>query len=352
MKGTSLMLTVSLASVLAVSLFSSVTNDAFAQTDDFDYRCYNIDPIGPNPPNNGNNLITLKDQFFPGGVLHTLGLSEEFCDPANKQPNPTGSPIALFLPAVRCWDINDPEDATMIQVLLRDQFFKAGRIASIGQAIQFCHSVDKAVEDGDQGGNNPGLTWPGSSGSAHIANWKCYFIEDLDAVIPAPNPRFLQDQFTISQIPGFLEDVTIGKATKLCTPALKTHGVFTDLPPCQDLNLMTNECDAVSGSPEEDAGVNRHIKCYELTEQDPADITLDLFDQFLDADNDILTLEEICVNVEKIPLDAGMLIPLNSVAILLAGAQMSAAWILPALVALAGVGYGIEIARKYHKDTK
>jgi len=108
----------------------------------------------------------------------------------------------------------------------------------------------------------------------------------------------------------------------------------------------------VSGFPEDDAGVNRHIKCYELTEQDPDDIILDLIDQFTDEGNNIQTLEEVCVNVEKIPLDAGMLIPLNSVAILLAGAQMSAAWILPALVALAGVGYGIEIARKYHKDTK
>jgi len=39
-------------------------------------------------------------------------------------------------------------------------------------------------------------------------------------------------------------------------------------------------------------------------------------------------------------------------AILLAGSQMTAAWILPMLVASAGVGYGIEIARKYHKDTK
>jgi len=351
MKGTSLILTVSLASVLAVSLFSSVTNDAFAQTDDFDYRCYNIDPI------DAATTIILKDQFFPNGVTHALGLSEEFCDPANKQPNPSGSPIALFLPAVRCWNIDDPENPTLVQVLLRDQFFKAGRTATIGPAIQFCHSVDKAVEDGDQAGLNPGLTWPGSSGSAHIANWKCYFIEDDAAVIPAPNPRFLQDQFTISQIPGFDQDVTILKATKLCTPALKTHENTVDLPPCQDFSVDGQTppavtCNQVSGFPEDDAGVNRHIKCYELTEQNPDDITLDLFDQFLDADNDILTLEEICVNVEKVRLDAGTLIPLNSVAILLAGAQMSAAWILPALIALAGVGYGIEIARKYHKDTK
>ena len=343
------MLTVSLASVLAVSLFSSVTNDAFAQTDDFDYRCYNIDPISVG--NNGNDQITLKDQFFPNGVDHTLALSEEFCDPANKQPNPGTAIIPAYLPALRCWDINDPNPATMIQFLLRDQFFKAGRIASIGQAIQFCHSVDKAPEDGDSQGNNPGLTWPGSSQTAHIANWKCYFIEDVDQPgVEDPNPRFLQDQFTRSSIPGFDETVTIGKATKLCTPALKTHGIFTDLPPCED--LQGNVCNVVSGFPEDDAGVNRHIKCYELTEQDPDDITLDLFDQFTDQNNDILTLEEVCVNVEKISLDAGMLIPLNSVAILLAGAQMSAAWILPALVALAGVGYGIEIARKYHKDTK
>ena len=77
-----------------------------------------------------------------------------------------------------------------------------------------------------------------------------------------------------------------------------------------------------------------------------------LSDQFSDQSSSIRILDKICADAEKRVIVAGTFIPLESVAILLAGAHMSSAWLLPALVAIAGVGYGIEIARKYQKDTK
>jgi hypothetical protein len=81
-------------------------------------------------------------------------------------------------------------------------------------------------------------------------------------------------------------------------------------------------------------------------------LSLGLVDQFSDQGDDITMLDKLCTQAEKEAIIAGTFIPIESVAILLAGAHMSAAWIFPALVASAGVGYGIEIARKHHKDTK
>ena len=167
--------------------------------------------------------------------------------------------------------------------------------------------------------------------------------------IPTPNPRHLEDQFTraLPTIPGFSQDVTIGDALKLCTPALKTHGPFTDLPSCAELNQDGITCKTLSSLADE------HMKCYDLNDEDVnPDLVIGLADQFTDEGNTILSLDKICIAADKDLLIAGTFIPLDSVMILLAGTQMSMAWILPALVATAGIGYGIEIARKYHKDTK
>ncbi len=353
MNGTSLIYTIAIASILTVALFSTVPNEAFAQQSLFDYRCYNIDPINTSPPDQGNNKVTLKDQFFPNGVEHTLLFSEEFCNPANKQPKQLGNVIPAFLPHLRCWSIDDPEPASNIEVLVRDQFFLAGRIHMVQEAVEFCHSVDKAPGPmvGATGSQAP--QWPGSTGSEDIANWKCYRITDPNVPIPTPNPRHLEDQFTraLPTIPGFSQVVTIGDALKLCTPALKTHGPFTDLPSCAELDPNSNPpfttCLTISSLADE------HMKCYDLNEEDVnPDLPIGLVDQFTDEGNTILSLDKICIAADKDLLIAGTFIPLDSVMILLAGTQMSMAWILPALVATAGIGYGIEIARKYHKDTK
>jgi len=343
------MYTIAIASILTVALFSTVPNEAFAQQSLFDYRCYNVDSVVPDSAND-NNKVILKDQFFPNGVEHTLLSSEEFCNPANKQPKQLGNAIPGFLPHLRCWAIDDPEPASNIEVLVRDQFFLAGRIHMIQEAVEFCHTTFKAP--GPDTGSGP--AWPGSTGSEDIANWKCYKITDPNVPIPTPNPRHLEDQFTRADptIPGFSQDVTIGDALKLCTPALKTHGLFVDLPSCEVLGTPDPQtgiipCDTLSFL------ADKHMKCYDLNQEDVnPDLAIGLSDQFSNVGNNILTLDKICIAADKDLLIAGTFIPLDSVMILLAGTQMSMAWILPALVATAGIGYGIEIARKYHKDTK
>jgi len=140
MKVTSLLLTLSLASILSITAFSTVTNDAYAQQPLFDYRCYNIDQIFLG--NNGNDQIILKDQFFPNGATHTLEYSKEFCNPANKQFNqPTGTEPPGFLPHLRCWKIDD-QGPVGIDVILEDQFFPLGREHTVMEALEFC-SPDK-----------------------------------------------------------------------------------------------------------------------------------------------------------------------------------------------------------------
>jgi len=100
--------------------------------------------------------------------------------------------------------------------------------------------------------------------------------------------------------------------------------------------------------------LGNHLVCYEILSQiafDPA-LPLRLDEQISDTDNSVTALDKLCTDAIKTVDIAGTFIPINSIAILLAGGQMTAAWILPALVAVSGIAYGIDIARKYHKDTK
>jgi len=339
MNGTSLIYTISLVSILTVALFSTVPNEASAQGIDFDYRCYttelNTNPL-TTPP--GNEDIKLDDQFF--GALgtvnliptdHTLTVSEEVCIPANKIPEDTG--VLAVLPHLRCWTIDDPNPPVNQIVTVEDQFFPNGVNHLVGEAVEFCHTVNKAS------GTNP--SFPAST-STNIANWKCYSITG-DA---PPNPnRQLQDQFTETGDSRFPEFIKIGEPIKLCTPATKEH-----------LGQLFPVTTAV-------AALKFHLKCYNILQEGDSipnlanvapftALSLVLDDQFTDEGDDINQLDKICADATKIDIVAGTLIPLDSVMILLAGAQISAVWILPALVATAGIGYGIDIARKYRKDSK
>ena len=163
--------------------------------------------------------------------------------------------------------------------------------------------------------------------------------------------RLLEDQFTQANHPSFPRGIEIGEAILLCTPATKTH------------QSETFESELTS-----------HLKCYDIIQEgtvlfppgQPIDSsglspvasftteTLAVFDQFVDTTSQegINMLDKLCTQATKEVIIAGTFLPIDSMVLILAGAQMSAAWILPALVATAGVGYGIEIARKYRKNTK
>jgi len=104
MKGSSLVLTISLASILSVALLSAVPNEASAQEEKFDYRCYNTDRVQPDKNTDDPTRIKLTDQF--GTQIHQLGPTIEFCNPAVKVgPNDDSAVIPNDVPHLRCWSI-------------------------------------------------------------------------------------------------------------------------------------------------------------------------------------------------------------------------------------------------------
>ena len=202
------------------------------------------------------------------------------------------------------------------------------------QAVEVCHTVDK--ESGDLT-NVEAFLGSGTPGTQTFQIWKCYSITPGDDV-PTPG-RDLYDQFVTASEngaepdPRFPKEVVLGKAILLCPPTDKHYN--DDAEP--EFSTLSN-----------------HLVCYEIisqTEFDPA-LSLTLDDQISATNNAVTKLDKLCTDAIKTVDIAGTFIPINSIAILLAGGQMTAAWILPALVAVSGVAYGIDIARKYHKDTK
>jgi len=344
MKGSSLVFTISLLSILSVSILSAVPNDAYAQAEQFDYRCYETDFVIPTFED--GNLIKLDDQFFgeegPFGPaqIHTLSQTLEFCNPATKvEPNdPEDSPLAI-LPHLRCYQIDNAGGTLDISVNVLDQFFPTPHEHNIGPAVEYCHTVTK------DGGTLPnGEGYPGSlqgmtgQVAVVIQNWKCY--EITGGTAPLDPTRDLIDQFVLAANPQggtidprFPADIVIGDAILLCNPAIKNYNP----------NLA-----------DEPSDLDNHIICYEILNQATFTTpeTIGLADQHTEDDSDVVKLEKICTDGVKTFDIAGTFIPLDSIAILLAGAHMSSAWILPALVAISGVAFGIDIARKYRKDTK
>ena len=345
-QGTSLLLTISLASILTIALLSAVPNQAFAQQVDFEYRCYNT-VSGVQPTLTGQTgKITLTDQF--GTETYDITDAVEFCNPALKSPEapPTTLP-EVSIPHLRCWTILE-EDGTNnplnIQVSLDDQFDKTEHV--VLDAVEFCHTTFKS--EGSLTGSTGQVGYSGSNAN-NIANWICYNIDNPNT--PSQPFRRLIDQFTKTNADDFPDGIEIGEALYLCTPATKVYdgGLFP---------------------PDNIKSLNQHMKCYDIikegtvdwTDPNPSGLTglspfvnpetIPLSDQFTTEDSQINMIDKICLDVVKDTSVAGTFIPLESVAILLAGAHMSSAWLIPALVALAGVGYGIDIARKYRKNTK
>ncbi len=361
MERTSLLLTLSLASILTVSLLSAVPNQAFAQQIDFEYRCYNT--VGTVIPDVPSQKLIVEDQF--GTEDYNIIEAVEFCNPALKAPegnfgaSPEGS-----LPHLRCWSIDDADNNPLnIRVTLKDQFSDDEIEHTILKAVEFCHTTTKGPGSLTLGAGTVAYDETANNHDPlHIANWVCYDITNKN--IPDQPIRRLKDEFTITGADSFTPDgVQIGEALLLCTPATKTY--FGQSFPPGKLGIPPPAGTVIT--------LEEHLKCYDIvkeglvnlnlpngppTDEGLVDVTnfpaetIPLLDQFSDASSDINRLDKICLDVEKKTAIAGTLIPLESIAILLAGAHMSTAWILPALVASAGVGYGIELARKYQKVTK
>jgi len=362
MERTSLLLTISLASILTVAALSAVPNQAFAQQIDFEYRCYKTsDTLLPDAP---TALLNLVDQFTTRD--YNIFQAVEFCNPALKAPEGDfGADPEPSIPHLRCWALGD-KPALNIQVSLTDQFDDKAIDHTVLKAIEFCHTTIKTVGDLLEGTTTPYDPSPNTHVPVHIANWICYDIDNKNT--PGQPIRRLKDEFTVTGGTNFSPDgIEVGPARFLCTPATKLYLPFSNFPTPP----------GIFGVPAPEGTVkalDQHMKCYDIVKEGIVNLnlpdgpptdgglvavadftpeTIPLDDQFAQSkSSDINRLDKLCVDVVKTTAIAGTFIPIESIAILLAGAHMTSAWIIPALIALAGVGYGIEIARKYRKDTK
>jgi len=148
---------------------------------------------------------------------------------------------------------------------------------------------------------------------AHDAHFKCYDIEP-QVIGKTALTLFDENFFPLS---GFGDDVEIETADKLCNPVIKNQE------PNQSLDF-------------------EHLKCYDFTISDTVLAFLAIFNQFhTDEPLDPIEGVEFCSASDKFPIEGlgigGTLIPIDSTSLLLAGTQMTASWLIPVIVAGAGI---------------
>jgi len=155
---------------------------------------------------------------------------------------------------------------------------------------------------------------------AHNIHFKCYDIEPQS--IGTTTLDIMNDNF------GFKMD-NIDTATKLCNPVIKDPPGPDNTPPSQSLDI-------------------EHLKCYPWPDiEDLTDQLVEIQDQFFFDQVTVLEEVEFCAAADKFPIRfvAGTLIPMDTTMVLLAGAQITSAWLIPVIVA--GIGIAIVIARKF-----
>jgi len=131
---------------------------------------------------------------------------------------------------------------------------------------------------------------------------------------------------------GFAE-VTVLNPFLFCNPAIKTHnGVFGVLPKLEHLTCFNI---SVTTSPVITA--LQSVRDQLTADSTAGNIAINV---------QTMTDDKVCFESGKVEVPlAGSLIPINTASLLLAGTQMIGAWLVPALVASAGIA--IVIARKY-----
>ena len=182
------------------------------------------------------------------------------------------------------------------------------------------------------GKDNEGDDFPQSD--FNDIHYLCY---NLDAVGFNPSP--FNVPITVTLVDQFLAGTEqISVVGKMCNPVLKT----------------------VPGGPQFGALNVEHLKCYDLPNTVKTSDPL-FFDQFFPDGVELFlqNTEDLCLAADKscqagtpgrlpdcdIPLIAGSLTPMDTTMVLLAGTQVMLSWIIPVVVA--AVGFGVVIARKY-----
>jgi len=179
-------------------------------------------------------------------------------------------------------------------------------------------------------------------------HYKCYEINPVTNPILS-TPVVLSDQFFT------LKQNSLMDANKLCVPVIKTELGCTGL--FATYNPTTGLCEGIGSPipPTPIAGpfgsktIPDHLKCYPINNGLGLVGTLSIADQLSSVlpiisfnENEFCTLttkEIIQISV------GGEMMPVDSTALLVAGAQMNAAWMIPVIVS--AIGIGIVIARKF-----
>ena len=321
--GTSLICTITLSSILLLSGFSVIVNEASAQTQSIpigDFYCWTI-------PNDQIIIMTqtsveLQDQFHTyTGINNFEAL--QFCDNADKDLVPFGqSPVfgsPLEFQHYTTYQINDGFDPVQNVDIGIGNFGIILENTNVGPVKEVWVPNTKTRTGGIEASDD------------FQRHYVCYELSNQDEINQLAQ---METQFGKTQI-EVLDPIL------LCNPAIKTHnGVFNP----NALNLR------------------EHLTCFDFVIDNTGDLVPDpnpavidlthvedqLIDDYTDTSLEVGTVidHKVCFESTKLELEiAGSFIPIDSAMLLLAGAQMIGAWIVPAIIASAGIA--IVVARKY-----
>ena len=336
--GTSVLLTISIASILLLSSSSGIFNEKAYAGDVAsrfgDFKCW--DTLGT--AIGVVSSLTLTDQF--GELAGDFELTpREYCTAASKSIDNGGFPILFDSPFTlldqhyQGWLINNaadlgPDPGTGKRINVQVNQFQHNFDLTLGVPTEILVPAAKEIMLGP----GSGLIVPSRDTFHH---WKCYTVSDVSPPVSG-GPVTLTTQHGTEPL-DIVEDPRL-----FCTPVEKENAagdVFGD-------NTLPD-----------------HMLCYNLFELLPSSLIqplpIRLIDQITVSGNDVNVNmpEKLCAPAWKAcptgsggvlpdcsPLIAGSMTTIDSTMVLVAGAQGMLSWIVPVVVA--GVGFVIVISRK------
>ncbi len=332
-------LVVLLTIILSITSTGLIYNQVLAQAPTFNYQNPFLGDFKCYFPENEFNFfvdnVLLQDQFDIEAQQLDLDKIIRFCNMVQKikqDPNPTtGFPGFPGSIPPKIFDLNPDTESDTAQHFLvyrlcpkDSESIGCQPLPAINQMITLTdqfgtteHIIKQPVElwvpsskDFEQGGpiNEP-------ISSINDIHYKCYDIS------PVPNPL---GQLTVGMIDQFLNtNRNILQADKLCNPVKKN-----------DEGTLNNE----------------HLKCYKFLNPQSISITRYFSDQFVtDQPLTSPTEYELCLvadkNIPRTVAVGGILVPVDSTVLLLAGTYSTASWLVPTIVS--AIGIGIVILRKF-----
>ncbi len=278
---------------------------------------------------------------------------------------PTNNGIGDF----RCWNFfigEEPSGPLLFQrdaiISVEDQFGLTENI-QVGNGVEFCASAIKNGDPGPFGTTQHFIGYDRSFNEPIVPQTNTWFIPQFDFTIPdlivsqpvellvptskhptagselSPNLTdlhyncydasqrgiFLNQLVTLETQFGEVQDF-IGELYIVCNPAIKFDSPWTE-----------------GAGPFFGALVPQHLVCFLISSAGDDFGTFLLFDnQFtygIQDNAEIETPHKVCFEALKDPpLIGGTLIPIDKTSLLLAGAQMTASWLIPVIVTGAGIG--------------